>query len=691
MKKLCFLLLALVTLSAHAQFTSNGYYRVQNKATSRFITVTHDKASVSASSVSADLSALQTFTQFDNVVDDPASVIYIEKTSSGYVLQTQGVNTYNMMHYYMQLRQSGDTYQAYATESGFTLYLWDEDLINTQTWTVIVDSGYVSTNKKDDSNRRQWYIKPVDQTEGQYFDVKPDVQVGSRYYKTFYADFPFTFVASDRKAHVVTAVDETYGIVVWDEVSGTVPAATPVILDCPSATASDNRLNVGASGATAVNGNLLTGVWFNRNDPSMNIVNHIANDPQTMRLLGKSSDGKLAFVKSSTQYLPRNQAYITVSSSAPDELLVMTQSEYEDYKARDVLTVTARSYTREYGEANPTLEYVAEGTPNGEPVLSTTATQQSPVGVYPITVSRGTLTNTQLTTVDGTLTVTAAPLTVTARSYTIRQTDAMPTFEADYAGFKLGQNASVLTTQPVITTDAPADMTPGTYTVTVSGAAAQNYDISYVAGTLTIEPVDTIIITAADVQMKYGDDMPQFTYSATSHDFTGEPLITCEATSASPVGTYSIKVAKGSINYPNLKFVDGTLTISKASLTIKADNKQRMIGEPDPELTVTYIGFRNGDTAASLTVQPTVYTTATADSPEGAYPIIVSGAESPNYNIGYIQGTFTISGDIAVRSITITQPVDVYTLTGRKVRSQVTDLNGLAHGVYVINGRKVVL
>ena len=85
-----------------------------------------------------------------------------------------------------------------------------------------------------------------------------------------------------------------------------------------------------------------------------------------------------------------------------------------------------------------------------------------------------------------------------------------------------------------------------------------------------------------------------------------------------------------------------TLTVAKAALTITADNKEKQQGEENPELTVSYKGFKYSDTASSLTKQPTVTTTATKDSPAGTYPITASGAEAKNYNISYVQGTLTV-------------------------------------------------
>jgi hypothetical protein len=106
--------------------------------------------------------------------------------------------------------------------------------------------------------------------------------------------------------------------------------------------------------------------------------------------------------------------------------------------------------------------------------------------------------------------------------------------------------------------------------------------------------------------------------------------------------------------------VSSTLTVNPAALTVTADNQTKAYGAANPTLTVSYSGFVNGDTAASLTTPPTVSTTATTASPVGTYPITASGAVSANYTISYVSGTLTITavsqGPVAVNdSYTTTQ------------------------------------
>jgi hypothetical protein len=86
-----------------------------------------------------------------------------------------------------------------------------------------------------------------------------------------------------------------------------------------------------------------------------------------------------------------------------------------------------------------------------------------------------------------------------------------------------------------------------------------------------------------------------------------------------------------------------TLDIKTASLTITANNATLTYGSALPALTASYSGFVNGDNASSLTTQATITTTGTSSSPTGNYPITASGAASPNYSIGYHNGTLTIN------------------------------------------------
>ena len=248
-----------------------------------------------------------------------------------------------------------------------------------------------------------------------------------------------------------------------------------------------------------------------------------------------------------------------------------------------------------------------------------------------------------------------------------------------------------MTKKPTITTTATSASEPGEYEITISGAEAENYEISYVKGKLTIVDVDALIITAKSYTIKYGDEIPTFEYASDGAALEGTPSIACEATKTSPVGTYPIVISKGSVSNYNVTYVNGTLTIEKAPLKITAKDYTIKQGEALPTFEATYDGFKNDETEAVLTKQPTITTTATSASEPDEYDITISGAEAENYEISYINGKLTITEADGILGISVEHPADVYDLQGNKMRSKMTTLKDLPKGVYIINGRKVLV
>ncbi|MFQ6603859.1 MBG domain-containing protein, partial [Flavobacterium sp. C3NV] len=328
------------------------------------------------------------------------------------------------------------------------------------------------------------------------------------------------------------------------------------------------------------------------------------------------------------------------------------------------LTITADNQSKTYGSVNPTLTASYSGFVNGDtaasfttlPTIATTAVTGSSVGIYPITASGAVNPNYSINYVDGTLTVTAATLTITADNQTKTYGSVNPTFTASYSGFVNGDTAASFTTLPTIATTAVTGSNVGTYPITASGAVISNYAINYVDGTLTVTTA-TLTITADNQTKTYGSVNPTLTatYSGfvngdTASSFTTFPTIATTAVTGSSVGTYPI-TASGAVN-PNyaINYIDGTLTVTTATLTITADNQTKTYGSANPALTASYSGFVNGDTAASFTTLPTISTTEVTGSNVGTYPITASGAVNPNYTISYFNGTLTVT----TASLTIT-------------------------------------
>ncbi len=348
----------------------------------------------------------------------------------------------------------------------------------------------------------------------------------------------------------------------------------------------------------------------------------------------------------------------------------------------EVPSIVADDIIVEYGDEIPALTFNSNVDFVGSPELSCTATASSPVGTYPISISKGSVEDENVGFVDGTLTIVKAPLTISAGSYTKKQGEENPEFTATYSGFKNGETSAVLTKQPTFTTDVVASTVPGQYAVNVSGAEAQNYEISYVDGTITVTEADKVTITANDITMVYGDAVPELTFTSEGAELLGTPIVSCDVTSSSPVGTYPITISKGSVENYNVEYINGMLTIVKALLRVAADDCIRAYGEENPVFTVSYEGWVNDEGEEVLTKSATVSCMADEATDVGVYDIVVSGAEAMNYSLTYTNGRLTI--EKAMQEIVWEQDL-VSAIIGDQVELTATATSGLEITYQLVN------
>ncbi|HEU4470376.1 MAG TPA: MBG domain-containing protein, partial [Flavisolibacter sp.] len=153
------------------------------------------------------------------------------------------------------------------------------------------------------------------------------------------------------------------------------------------------------------------------------------------------------------------------------------------------------------------------------------------------------------------------------------------------------------------------------------------------------------------VSKTYGD--PDFNPGAISLN-TAQPIV---YTSSNPAvativanqvhitgtGTTDITASQASDGFYDAVSVTQSLTVAKAPLTIRADDKLKPQGDPNPALTLTYTGFVYGENASVLTTPVNISTTAVTASPAGTYPIVVSGGAAANYTITLVNGTMTVT------------------------------------------------
>ena len=348
MKKRLFLLLlgCATMLGAQAQLSGAGYYRVKNVASGRYMSLSDNQSrGVDFNSCTADCGAMQTSKIMDNIYSDPGSIFYLDHISGvSYNVVGQGTSLHDIINYYIYISPVGSYYKIYQEQKGQRVTLSDLD-------DVEEDESYVATT----GGKTTWYITPLNTTDN-YIGVKPTISVGAKHYAAVFTGYPYTLGAG-MKAYYINKVIEKEGVVIIKELTGTIPAKTPVLIECSSTDISKNQITPVLNSVAVPSDNVAKGVYFCLGDRWSAHYNSTKFDPSTMRVLSLNTYGNLA-VSTSTQNLktvmiepkgadgkhltitaiPANSWYIPVSSSAPSELKLVTAEQY----ATDIKDVTVK-------------------------------------------------------------------------------------------------------------------------------------------------------------------------------------------------------------------------------------------------------------------------------------------------------------------------------------------------------------
>lgn len=86
----------------------------------------------------------------------------------------------------------------------------------------------------------------------------------------------------------------------------------------------------------------------------------------------------------------------------------------------------------------------------------------------------------------------------------------------------------------------------------------------------------------------------------------------------------------------------GDVVITKRALVITAENKIKVYGDNNPNLTMTGAGFAYGETLNNISL-PAISTTVNTVTPIGVYPITLTGGSSLNYDLILQNGNLTVN------------------------------------------------
>ncbi|WP_137935230.1 MBG domain-containing protein [Mesorhizobium comanense] len=358
-----------------------------------------------------------------------------------------------------------------------------------------------------------------------------------------------------------------------------------------------------------------------------------------------------------------------------------------------------------YGETSPNysgavtyfgLEYWNS---MGVPIqISSNATAHSNVGSnYSVTASEGSATRIQggaarlvYLSNTGTFSVTPATLTVTVHdNFKVYDGQAWSGGNwVSYDGFVAGEDASVLDGGIVWGGTAMGAKNAGTYTFTASGITSSNYDITYVSGTLTIGKA-SLTVTANDAAKTYdgltwsggnGVIYSGFVAGEDASALGGALAWGGTAQGQKNAGSYTLAASGLTSGNYDVAYVDSTLDIGKATLTVAANAASKVYGNLDPTLGYMASGFKFSDDETLLSGA----LSRAAGENVGGYSIgLGSLSAGGNYTIAYTganlaitPATLTVAANVASKIYGNLDPTLGYMASGFKFSDDETLLSG---------------
>lgn len=410
-------LIMLCALPGLAQLNGTGYYRLRNAAnTSDYITMANDKFNFTtcigtacgglsnAMSSAGQARAIACASKYmetdihiidENVLTTPGAVVYIKKKSTnssdydynligqGTSLLTLTTGTYPSDNFPLEFTNRYVNIKKVSGSGANSLYTASIEL-KSSSYVIIygypslgvrylVDNNNIlALNESNSAANAKWYIEQVT-----HFNVMPEVEFNGKYYTTIKVPYAFKLNGSVEKAYTITAVNN--GVIEYNEIAvtgGTVPAGTPVVLECSSPDPADCQLiptgapvftepdvsvRANAPGATDVttptDDNLLAGTYYCNQDGAMSFptpsgtssfnANHFTAVTNNHYVLGITSSGKLGFVKATGTAMPANKAWLILNAEAefPWELPVTVAApvitpESGAYNGAQTVTIT---------------------------------------------------------------------------------------------------------------------------------------------------------------------------------------------------------------------------------------------------------------------------------------------------------------------------------------------------------------
>jgi uncharacterized protein (TIGR03437 family) len=373
------------------------------------------------------------------------------------------------------------------------------------------------------------------------------------------------------------------------------------------------------------------------------------NSSQTLSVTMASTTTSVALTSSAIVYGQANTITATVSANAPSTATPGGSVTFYDNTTSTTLASNVSlngsgqasiSPSLAVGSHNILATYNATSSfvtsNNSSQTLTVTAASTS-TSISPVS----TVTYGQSQTFTATVTANSPSTATPTGTVTFVDTTTSTTLASNVSLNGSGQASS-----GAIVLGAGSHSVKATYNPSPANFTTSNNSI-----TAGVNPA-TLTVTANNASRAYGTANPTFTATITgfvngdpSSVVSGTPSLTTTATTSSPMGGYTITAAQGSLAAANytFSFVNGTLTVNGALLTVTASGSTRAYGQPN-SLSYSITGFVNGDTIAVVSGAPLLSSAASITSPPGTYQVTASQGTlaATNYLFTFVPSTMTV-------------------------------------------------
>lgn len=229
-------------------------------------------------------------------------------------------------------------------------------------------------------------------------------------------------------------------------------------------------------------------------------------------------------------------------------------------------------------------------------------------------------------------------------------------FTPSYDGLVNGDTAASLSVRASCAL-ATSTSDAGHHTITCSGASDPNYTFTYVAGVATVVAAP-LTITASDGSFSYGAAPPPitFAYSGLVNGDTAAaipPRCHTAPTASSSVGSYASSCHDAADPNYDIRYVDGTVTIVKASQTITFAGPSSPVSYGDAPITVG--ASASSALAVSLTAAGPCSVSGSTLTVTGAGVCVIVAHQSGNTNYSAAPDV-TRTVTVSPAALTVTAP-----------------------------------